>query len=460
MKTRIIKTQSVRGSTLVLTVVITGLIGFLLSAYLGLVKSQNAAVTRSQAWNTTIPIVEAGIEDALSHLNKHGDSTSLVKEGWRLLGGTKYAVRRNLGSSYFIVTISNWVAGATNNTPVIESRGYVPAPAVIASAASPVFAQVAGGNRASYLARGIRVTTRRPALFSKGLVAKGSIDMSGNNIYADSFDSEDPNKSTNGRWDIAKRGDNGSVASNDGVINIGQADVYGNVYTGPSGGFRITSGSVGDKAWVDASNPGIQPGHYFNDMNMEFPDATTPFITGLTPAGMFVNGVNYDYVLDSGNYSLNSIGNAKILVRGNARLYVPGSISMAGNSSITVATNASLSIYARGAVDLGGNGVINQTGNAANFFLHGLPSCTSVKFHGNGTFYGVIYAPNAAMTMSGGGGGPQDFSGAAITKSVTMNGHFKFHYDEALARLGIGKGYVVTTWNEMSPTEVAEVPAL
>jgi hypothetical protein len=30
-----------------------------------------------------------------------------------------------------------------------------------------------------------------------------------------------------------------------------------------------------------------------------------------------------------------------------------------------------------------------------------------------------------------------------------MNGHFKFHYDEALASMGPGNGYIVTAWNEI-----------
>jgi hypothetical protein len=35
-----------------------------------------------------------------------------------------------------------------------------------------------------------------------------------------------------------------------------------------------------------------------------------------------------------------------------------------------------------------------------------------------------------------------------------MNGHFNFHYDEALKNFGNTGGYVVSTWNEMTPAEV------
>jgi hypothetical protein len=71
----------------------------------------------------------------------------------------------------------------------------------------------------------------------------------------------------------------------------------------------------------------------------------------------------------------------------------------------------------------------------------------------------VIYAPNANFTMNGGGNSAYDFVGASITKTVTMNGHFKFHYDEALAKYGPSRGFVLTSWNEMTPQEVAAFSA-
>jgi hypothetical protein len=89
-----------------------------------------------------------------------------------------------------------------------------------------------------------------------------------------------------------------------------------------------------------------------------------------------------------------------------------------------------------------------------NFSYFGMTNNTSVSMSGNAAFTGVIYAPNAALTLGGGGSNPYDFVGAAIAKTVNMNGHYNFHYDEALAKYGPSKGYVVTTWNEMSPQEV------
>jgi hypothetical protein len=60
------------------------------------------------------------------------------------------------------------------------------------------------------------------------------------------------------------------------------------------------------------------------------------------------------------------------------------------------------------------------------------------------------------MTLNGSGAIEDDFIGAAVVKSADLNGHFKFHYDEALRVKGPPRGYIVTAWNEMSPAEIAK----
>jgi hypothetical protein len=128
---------------------------------------------------------------------------------------------------------------------------------------------------------------------------------------------------------------------------------------------------------------------------------------------------------------------------------------MAGNDQIYIAQNSmvqtkSLKIYAAPATtSLAGKGVINATGNALNFVYLGLPSNTALSFSGNAAFVGCIYCPNAAFTLGGGGNNTYDFVGASISKSVKMNGHFNFHYDENLRRIGPGRGYIATSWTEL-----------
>ena len=63
------------------------------------------------------------------------------------------------------------------------------------------------------------------------------------------------------------------------------------------------------------------------------------------------------------------------------------------------------------------------------------------------------------MTLNGSGNTVYDFVGAGVAKTITMNGKFNFHYDEALGVYGPNRGYIVSSWNEMTPSEVPTVVA-
>src|SRR5260370_657872 len=108
MKIISLKLNQKGGFALLLTILITGLVGLMLVAYLSLLSSSNQAVMRSQAWNSAMPMIEAGLEDALSQLNAHG-STNLACDGWTQSGGV-YSMNRALGHGAYYVSISNLVA--------------------------------------------------------------------------------------------------------------------------------------------------------------------------------------------------------------------------------------------------------------------------------------------------------------------------------------------------------------
>ena len=119
---------------------------------------------------------------------------------------------------------------------------------------------------------------------------------------------------------------------------------------------------------------------------------------------------------------------------------------------ITIApTGAKVRMYMAGSTfSLGGNARIdNETGMAQTFCLYGLPTCTSISFGGNAAFTGGIYAPNADFTLGGGGNNTYDFVGGSVTRTVTMNGHFNFHFDENLLLAGPKKGLVARSWSEL-----------
>ena len=158
---------------------------------------------------------------------------------------------------------------------------------------------------------------------------------------------------------------------------------------------------------------------------------------------------HYDHVLATGDYYTSDLSGTT-LVTGTARLVMPNGLNMSGNDQVTIATGGGLTLYSGGnSLTIGGNGVINKTGYAANFIAYATPTVTSLTLNGNGTFIGVLVASEANTRMNGGGTGVDDFTGALLVNSVTMNGHFNFHYDEALSRIGGNGRFLITSWDEI-----------
>jgi hypothetical protein len=292
-------------------------------------------------------------------------------------------------------------------------------------------------------------------LFRAAMAVRLETDFSGNTISIDSFDSMDPDYSTGGLYDSAKRKANGDIASPSGVLNIQNANVMGTLYTGPDGTYTVGSGSsVGDVAWVEGRNPGVQPGHYRNDFNQDFPDVLLPYTPpmAVAPASATVGGTNYYWVL--GNQDYVNTGTARIqsgdyilVVGGRARLYVTGEFLMSGSSRIDIASGASLELYVGGAT--ANLTAVNNSGNCASFKYYGLPSNTLVSYSANSSFLGTIYAPSAFLTLGGGGNDILDIQGAIVASRIKMNGHFNFHFDENLKRKGPPRGFSIVSWEEL-----------
>lgn len=426
MKTRI--STKAQGGTLVVCILTTAILGMILATYLDLTVAQTQSTMRSLTWNSTLPILEAGVEEALSHL--YFNDTNLASNGWTFYN-SNYVRWRAIGDGKTYVVISN-----ATKKPVVFAEGYAQVP-----------------RTGQWVSRLVRVETRKDGLFSKGIVAKGQITFNGNNVLVDSFDSTDPAFSTNGLYTASKRKDHGDVATNASLTNVlsgGNADIYGNIATGPGGSANVgANGAVGDLAWIDGGNSGIKPGYFSSDMNISIPDVPLPFTGGsFTPVG----GAGYQYILpDSSNYEITTLtGSLLVKSNANAVLLVNGDIHLTGQDAITIEPGGSLRLYVRGAsAKIGGNGVVNNGGRATNFYFFGLPSNQELTISGNGTFTGVIYAPGAAFTLNGGGSSTEDVVGSAVAASVTINGQFGFHYDESLAYSPYRRGYIITSWNEL-----------
>ncbi len=215
MKTRLNQKRHAQGSVLLVALGITFVLGLGLASYLTLARWQHTSIVRSQAWNSALALAEAGVDEALAQLNPAAllFTTNIDRgaNGWSLgADGWYHAPRRTLPDGDYDVAIS------ADTYPIICATGYVTIPALSAT-----------------VARAVRVTTGTSGLFRGGMAARVNIDLKGNKIATDSFDSIDPNHSTGGLYDPAKRKANGDVASHRGFHQRPERGCQGNALHRP-----------------------------------------------------------------------------------------------------------------------------------------------------------------------------------------------------------------------------------
>jgi hypothetical protein len=424
----ILRRPQAQGSVLLVTVFTVLILGVIILSAVNMSVNRFRQAKRSESWNSAFVAAEAGVEEALTHLNLVGVSNVIVGipvlgvNGWTLSGGV-YQKQRTLDSdSYYIVNISQ------SATPTVVSAGYYRLP-----------------NATNYISRRIQVTAKLRSLWPSGMIAKNGVNFN-NSFVADSYDPLDPAYSTGGKYDAAKRKANADVGINRGdmTISLGKADVYGRLLMGPGGSYTcLKGGAVGSAPWVDAGKTGAEPGHFRDDLNLTFPDPAPPWSGGaFSPVG----AGGYKYILTSGNWELSNLklnNHDDVLVTGDAVLYVKGDVDC--SSDITIQTNASLTIYVGGSsANFNGASVINTSGEAKRFVYYGLKSNTSITYSGHADWCGVLYAPRAAFSYSGG----SEFFGTSMTSTFKTAGHCKYHYDESLAKVS-PQNLAVTGWTEL-----------
>jgi hypothetical protein len=444
-----------RGSILLITLLTGWVIGIALVSYLTLVANQNRTTYHSLSWNSCVPVMEAGVEEALTQLY-YNDISHLGNNQWTYSDGLyhKSSFLGDDGSRYH-VTIQ------PVDPPVIVSTGYSPAPGDTGtptggqSVFGMILGNATGSSTPAQVSRTLRVTTRRLNPGDGGIQAKGRINLSGPS-WLDSFDSTNPRESTNGKYDPAKRTANGLALSNStdpDAVHVGTGHVYGRVTSGPGpltgsdATVTYNSGAVGSSAW-NAANSGIEDGHASNDANVQFNDVVPPFDwgSGLSPvAGTGGDGTNYDWVVGPGNNQLGSVNisvGKSMFVTGDATLYVNGNFNTSSTGYVYLAPGASLKLYISGTASVSGTGIINGSGFAKNFSVLGLPSCTAFSYSGNSAFIGTVYAPSADFRFSGTAGA----FGSFTANTVTVSGGAHIAYDKGL---NAGGRYVANSWNEI-----------
>ena len=210
MKTKSVTHIHNRGSVLLVTLVTAAVLGITLASYLKLVSTQSKSVARSKHWNQSLVLAESGVEDALQMVNKFVGTPLLTNwintysaDNWSKSGNvyTRTGYLDASHTTYYTVSVSNQNT-TLNNLVTIRSTGYMPLPSGIASNTT--------------LTRTVVVQAQIDTLFNVAMAALGTIDLNGNGIATDSFDSGDTNYSHFGFYTNtpSKRKANGDVATN------------------------------------------------------------------------------------------------------------------------------------------------------------------------------------------------------------------------------------------------------
>jgi hypothetical protein len=289
--------------------------------------------------------------------------------------------------------------------------------------------------------------------FRLALFGVKSVNMNNHNIVVDSYDSRDPNKSTNGFYDPdpKKVQKNGDVATNGQLVEAGNAHILGDVMT--------NDGTVTGTANIDGD---ISNTFYQEVFTVKAPDIT-PAIWNVVTVDKKGGDIAAQANTPS-NYRMSSLSlTGQMHITGAAdgsptyvQILVDNDISLSGNGAITLDPGVHVRLFVGGDADITGNGVTNPN-SPLHFQLYGLDREKNadgspkdpgeMKIAGNGGFRGTVYAPSYNVEMVG-GGNTDSIYGSFVGWTVRMTGVQSVHYDEALADGGLISGYAIVSWFE------------
>lgn len=435
--------RSERGSAVITVLVLAAVTALIASSLLFRAVQESRLATRSVFQSVALNLAEAGIEEGL-----HAANTGRLNaaNGWALASGaTADHVKTVSGFSLQQATGAFYVRvdQGTSTTPTIIAVGLV---------------QIPGQPR---IVKQLRVTAAKRSLWANGIVAKNAVTFSGS-AAVDSYDSQ------LGAYNVTtNRSDQATVASlrtlADPVVLNSNASIFGYVATG---GQDPTVG-VGGRIYGLTTPAGtlVDQTRIRRDFSANLPDVAAPTgsmyslgdvkTTLSLPRAGDVVGANGRYL-----YSMTSLqlaGTDVFTVLGPVDVIVSGKITTAGNAALTVGsasvTTATLNIYVAGQVDIAGNGVVNNTNVPASMSIWGTAPSTSspkqdIKIGGNGTYTGVVYAPNAAVNFTAKNG----VFGAIVSDQTTVAGNGAFHYDVRLGAVvqSMDIAFRTTSWSELS----------
>jgi hypothetical protein len=456
-----------RGSVLIVALIFSAIIAISITSYVQLTVNAMRLADRSFYANGAQNLLDNGMEQVLWALNNEDWASA----GFAARSGSDYSdqYQATYPSSSTFYNLSQgttgqlkvWVDASTSNPHVV------------------VQSTITLGDDTSIVKQAEAYLKRR-SFFKNGIVARGTLRFVGN-VTVDSWNSDpDGNPATAPvAYSTSVDSDGGRIASLSvevASISVGNADVYGYAAIGSSDLSGIDVGATGRLGPYGTASGVIDASRVTYDFTTNFPDFSAP-VSGGVSQSYTIAAVTTDILLprtgdlaaSDGKYyyfipSITLNGSEQLDIDANSEVVISvtdtsgTTVQSTGNAGINIPADSTLTIYASANVAIGGNGVLNGASGTpsepSSFQIYGTRTATqagvsgmqSIAVAGNGYLSGVIYAPNANVSVNGNG----DTYGAIIANEVSMNGNGAFHYDEALGDLATVNLWGLSKWREVT----------
>ena len=251
-----------------------------------------------------------------------------------------------------------------------------------------------------------------------GVFAKGSLTI-GVGSLIDAYDSSKGSYASQTDHSGASLGSNANITVAGTVAK--PSTIKGDVTPGPDKAVN-TSGTVTITGSTTAAM-----------VSTDLPAITAPDVT---LGAAVVQSSPYPLVIPAGTIGYQSLTvqtGTQAIIQGPATVKL-GSLTVAGTGQLTFdTTHGPIELTVTDAIACGAQSSLSTSGTRPQDVTIQVPGPTvaSLKLRSVGPFYGVIYAPQAQVTV----GTAFEVYGALVANSLTFDGAAKLHFDQHLAQL-------------------------
>ncbi len=436
-----------RGSALLAALLLSTVMGIALASYIHLCSQTLALSTRNQQSSRSLELAENGLEQALWSLNNANFN------GYTFTTGSNGIHIATLPATP--VTLENNLSGATD-LEIDNYDGATSGPRTIIAKGTTTLSD--GTN----IIRTLTATAASAVLFPNAIAAvdkaAGKVEfLSSASGIVDSYDS------SLGPYDSSNPGAGAVVTSlattsSTATVQLSNTNVYGYIAT-----TRVDEFQFGNSAVVAGSlipiSPTVNPARLSTSPYQPVFDVAVPSGTStpLNPTAAMTIGNPAGTAASL--YTLGvSVLNTQLTIDGPVILIIPNDATINGGIQITSTQVAgkyvsSLVIYCEGSLTINGSAVTNATMLARRLTIISAdapahPETPIVSFNYTGDFYGSVYAPKGAITVSNPG---PNIYGSLVGANVIFNGATSLHYDLDLRRAvfpGVVTPYTISNWQE------------